>query len=209
MRTLLLSLVPLVLADVLPYEPKALSPDELAEAVAQACGPVYSKQKVAFTFVVTVDGEEKARRRHDWSPSGDTLRVSYEGVDVAFTHLNPPTAPSATPEARDEAWSAFINDSYWLLAACKANDQGVKHASSDSTHLELRFDGVGLTPGDAYTMTLDPNQQVTRWDYVLQGGTTGAWTWEEYTFVGGLSLSLTRRHVDGHKVIRFEEVEVR
>lgn len=208
MRALLLSLVPFVLADVLPM-PKAEATQDLSKEVTAACGPVYQQQKVAFTFVVTVDGQEKARRRHDWSPTGDTLRVSYEGVDVTFTHLNPPTAPTATPEARDEAWAAFINDSYWLLAACKASDQGVQHSSPDPQHLELRFDGVGLTPGDSYSMTLDSDFRVTRWDYVLQGGNTGAWTWEDYQKVGDLWLSLTRRHVDGHKVIRFEEVEVR
>ncbi|MCB9765972.1 MAG: hypothetical protein H6739_39725 [Alphaproteobacteria bacterium] len=211
MRSLTLVLLGVAAADVIPLEPARPDADDVAARMAEACGPVYAQQEIAFTFVVEKDGEEKARRRHVWSPQGGTVTSSWEGFETTLVKLDPPTgAEGAAPEDVEQAHGAFINDSYWLLAPCKVLDPGVRRSLDTEGRLVLSFEGVGLTPGDTYTFTIGPDGLPTQWAFTLQSGRQGAFTWAGHQRFGALNLST--RHVaigDGGVVIRFEEISVR
>ena len=210
----MLLLIAPALADLAP--PRQPSPDTVAAAVAQRCGNPYALQALDFTFIVERDGEEKVRRTHHWQPAAEALTVQTGGSTVAMTLIpQMPTtatdpqwaslAPGVAPEEALQAWSAFVNDSYWLLAPCKVMDNGVQRQLSDSHTLQLRFAGVGLTPGDQYTLRLQ-NSEVVGWSFVLQSGREGDFVWSEHTDVGPLHLSLRRESRDGGTVIRFADV---
>ena len=192
----------------MPLSP--LDAQAVAALVATTCGNPYDLAEISFTFVVEVEGQETLRRRHVWSPREGTLSVTEGERTVVLTQLYPYIASEAESEAAIQAWSAFVNDSYWLLAPCKAQDPGVQVLLDDQGRLELRFgEGVGLTPGDRYWLTVDESGRVTRWDYLLQTGAIGGWTWTDYGLHGGLMLSTRRVSDEGTAVIRFEELQVR
>jgi len=215
MLTLLL-LSPLALAT-----PDAeLSADALAAKVAERCGPVYSVASLAFTFVVTIDGVEKARRAHVWRPLDGSLSVSSGGETVTLTDIREGApsdaddprwatiAPGVAPEAALKAWGGFVNDSYWLIAPCKVNDPGVSRTVGEDGSLDLSFAGVGLTPGDRYQLSVDEEGRVTGWSFVLQSGREGEFVWTEHQDFGPLNLSLHRATPDGKVVIHFEAIGV-
>lgn len=201
--------------------------EALARSVAAANGDVYGVDSVSFTFIVEAGGTEKARRSHEWDRLAGTVRVTVGDQTTTLTglHAVDPSpgvadpaaraelwasiAPGATPEAAAKAWSAWINDSYWLLAAGKVLDDGVVRTVDTEGRLVLTFDGVGLTPGDTYTLTVDPTtHQVQAWDFVLQSGREGRFEWTDYTTVGPLTLSMRRATEAGDFVIRFSDVSV-
>lgn len=200
------------------------SDTSLADQVVAYAGDPYQVDRLAFTFVVEADGAEKVRRRHDWRPGRGELRVVSDGLDVAFTGLadgpglsgwvDDPAAhrtdwarvaSGADPDVAAKAWGAFINDSYWLLAPSKVKDPGVERTERDGV-LELDFDGVGLTPGDHYELSVADDGRVTGWTYTLQSGREGAWSFEDDRQLGPLRLSL--RRVSEGAVIWFDDVVV-
>jgi hypothetical protein len=184
----------------------ALAAEPLAERVAAACGPLDDLTGLRFTFVATAAGEEKARRSHDWQPATGTLTVTGGGRTVALTITDgQPHSDTASAEDVAQAWAWFTNDSYWLLAPCKVLDPGVI-AQADGDVLALRFEGVGLTPGDTYRLEVDGSGRVTGWSFVLQSGRTGSFDWTDPVRRGPLSLSLTRTAREDDFVIRFEDV---
>ena len=73
--------------------------------------------------------------------------------------------------------------------------------------LEMSFDKVGLTPGDRYLLTVDPEtSQVVAWSFVLQNGSEGSFSWTDHELHGPLTLSMSRTTEAGDFVIRFEDV---
>jgi len=199
--------------------------DALARRVADAAGDPYALKSLEFTFVVTAGEDEKARRSHSWQPQAGTLTVKMGGEPVHFSglgHTDPTrlvaepashaadwaaVSPGTDPKRAAQAWSAFINDSYWLLAPSKVMDGGVNRSIDEEGRLVLSFDGVGLTPGDRYMLTVDPESaRVTAWSFVLQGGSEGHFSWTEHTRSGPLTVSTHRATEAGDFVIRFEDV---
>lgn len=203
--------------------------DELAREVADRTGDPGELEKLAFTFVVEVDSARKVQRRHIWRPGEGKLEVQRGDDTIQFEHLaahNPTElarnpgrhvdawnsiAPEADPERAAEAWSWFINDSYWLLAPAKLFDPGVDRRLDEQGRLVLTFGDVGLTPDDRYALTVDRERGVvTSWEFDLQDGQSGRFRWTDYRSFGPLHLS-TRRVSRGEKsttVIRFEDIEV-
>lgn len=216
---LLLGLSLVAHADLLPPPPRDLpDPKAVARRVAMACGDTGALSALAFTFVVEVDGEEKVRRRHAWDAKAGTVRVTrgdaapvtfrlQSGMpdaadDPAWAQLAP-GVPAADAHA---AWAAFVNDQYWLMAPCKVLDPGVVH-SLDGDDLVLTFAGVGLTPGDRYTLELDAESAAVRaWRFRLQSGGEGHYRWVDPVEAGPLRLFTRRESVSDGKVIRFEDV---
>lgn len=194
-------------------------PTAAYEALRQ-CGPLYSLRELAFTFVVEVQGEEKVRRQHRWELPSGRIEVMQQGATtiLADTRQQMPEeaddprweqlAIDGDAQAAAAAWAAFINDSYWLLAPCKLLDPGVL-LSTEAGGLRLRFDGVGLTPGDSYLLEIDEDGRVQSWSFTLEDGRTGAFTWAEHRRVGPLELSLRRQATEGPVEIRFEDVQAR
>lgn len=107
------------------------------------------------------------------------------------------------------AYGAFINDTYWLLMPYKLLDPGVTlrdagketHGGTAYDVVELRFDSVGLTPGDTYWAYLDPaTGLMDRWAYHLEDWPAEqpntVWEWRDWQRYGGILLSSVRRNVE-------------
>lgn len=179
----------------------------LAAQIATACGNPYLLAEVGFTFVVEVDGVEQVRRTHAWKPSEGSVTVTAGDDVVHLEQIQPFIASEAPAEAALEAYKQFVNDSYWLLFPCKVLDEGVELAM-DGDRLALSFvDGTGVTSGDRYWLHADDAGRVTGWDYTLESGSEGSFTFEEPTRYGPLTLST--RATSEHVVVRFEEVFAR
>jgi hypothetical protein len=144
-------------------------------------------------------------------------------VKLQNLHHHDPSAAVSDPSAHAEVWAAvgpdvpaptaarawatWINDSYWLLAAAKLMDAGVVRALDQHGRLLLHFDGVGVTPKDAYALVFDVEQhRINAWEFTLQSGRKAHFTWSDYQTIGPLTLAMTRSNEAGDFVIRFEDV---
>ena len=206
-------------ADLIPPPPRERpDPRAVARKVAIACGDTSELQALAFTFVAEVDGVEKVRRRHAWDALASTVRVTRGDRSPITLRVQPsmPTsaddpawaslAPGVAPAEAWSAWTAFVNDQYWLMAPCKVLDPGVVH-SIDGPALVLTFAGVGLTPGDRYTLELDAESSSVRaWRFRLQSGAEGHYQWVDPVDAGPLRLFTRRESMTDGRVIRFEDV---
>lgn len=202
---------------LLPVALATSPPVDLATLAAGRCGDLSALSELSFTFVVEAGGEEKARRRHTWTPPTSSVTVTLADGPVTLTMApDMPTtaedprwaelAPGVAGARALEAWGAFVNDQFWLLAPCKVFDAGVKRTVSAPDRLQLSFEGVGLTPGDTYTLQVAPGTgRVTGWTFTLQSGREGDFAWAGHAPVGPLELSLLRTSADGGLVIRFED----
>lgn len=174
--------------------------DMLAARLTLAAGPIEGVAELRFTFVVTVDGEERVRREHVWCPEQSSVRVTAGETTTRV-------ATSGEPgDAQREAYEQFINDSYWLLVPTKLFDPGV-HRAIEGDDLRLTFAEVGVTPGDTYWLETE-GDHIVGWRFRLESGREGSFAFEDRTTVGPLTLSLTKRSRDGDAVIAFEDVGV-
>ncbi len=109
--------------------------------------------------------------------------------------------PDSSRPVLDEAYEAWINDTYWLLMPYKMKDPGVRlkyagEASRDGVEydlIELTFDDVGLTPRDRYWAHVNRRTHLMdRWSYVLQDDPPGReptiWDWTGWTRRGLILL---------------------
>lgn len=121
-----------------------------------------------------------------------------------------PVAGERAAELIENAYAAWVNDTYWLISPYKLRDPGVhlEHAGRETIDgvpydkLHLTFGDVGLTPGDQYWMFIHPETGlVERWEYVLesQEPPPTAWEWLDWERYGpGIMLSSRRvREKDG------------
>ncbi len=121
-----------------------------------------------------------------------------------------PVAGERAAELIENAYAAWVNDTYWLISPYKLRDPGVhlEHAGEETIDgvaydkLHLTFGEVGLTPGDQYWMFIHPETgRVERWEYVLesQEPPPTAWEWLDWERYGpGIMLSSRRvREKDG------------
>lgn len=145
------------------------------------------------SYVVLLDLDSPAdQRRGDAWLDGTKL----EGADEA--------------EWLDNAWSAWVNDVYWLLMPLKLRDPGVYLTSEGREDLDgvtydkvkLTFRDVGLTPGDTYWAWFDPATGLMhRWAYHLEGWEADreptAWDWLDWQSYGDVKMSGVRRKVEG------------
>ena len=213
-----------VLALTLPAMADA-DADALARKIVDRAGDPYALSSLEFTFVVTAGGDEKVRRAYSWQPRAGTLTVNMGGDAVKFEGLgtHDPTTlvtdasadeadwaavcPATAPQRAAQAWSAFVNDSYWLLAPSKLMDPGAQRSINEEGLLEMSFENVGLTPGDRYTLTVDKEtSEVVAWSFILQNGTVGSFFWTDHKASGPLTISMHRATDAGDFVIQFEDV---
>ena len=109
----------------------------------------------------------------------------------------------------ERAYGAWVNDTYWLLMPYKLRDPGVLltydgEATIGGTtydRLRLRFEGVGLTPGDTYWAYINRDTSLMdRWEYFLESWEEGreptGWDWVGWRRYGGIMLSPLRVKVD-------------
>ena len=105
----------------------------------------------------------------------------------------------------ERAWSAWINDTYWLFMPYKLMDPGV-NLSHDGVEtidgntydkLKLTFEQVGLTPGDTYWAWINRETGLMdQWAYVLQDWEEGreatVWKWLDWQRHGNIMLASKR-----------------
>lgn len=187
-----------------------------------------------FDFVVVSEGKERARFKHWWDKKSGRARV--EGPDdkgqnvvaifriadktgISFTGGMPDIDSSSIASHIQNGYERWVNDTYWLMMPFKLRDPGthLKHARTETGEsgqaydvLELTFSPeVGLTPQDHYWLYVNrATHLIDRWEFVLTGREPppqGA-SWEEWTGVGPVRLSLLRRFKDRPAMIRFENV---
>ncbi len=179
--------------------PAAPPPATLLDRVVARAGYPYREPGLAFTF--EAGGTARA---HRWDIPGRKAEVRWTAKSGEVCTVTVPVPYTGDDALQKEAWALFTNDQYWLLAPSKWKDPGT-HVETRDNDLVITFDGVGLTPGDRYVAHVDPvTADVTGWEYVLEGGRTGAWTWAPPTAVGGLHLSLERTSPE--RTIRFTGV---
>ena len=185
---------------------------------------------IYFSFAVERDGKRVASRTHLWDRWEGRLRYETREKDgtpvVVLLDVNsrqgdayrlPAEAPAGAPpggasppvkvdaaSARsllDEAYEAWVNDTYWLLMPFKMKDPGVhlKYAGEERRNgdeydmVELSFDDVGLTPRDRYWAHVNRRTHLMdRWSYILQDDPPGSqptiWDWTGWTRRGRILL---------------------
>ncbi len=117
-------------------------------------------------------------------------------------HAGRPLDPPHAKPLLEEAYEAWINDTYWLLMPYKMKDPGVRLEDAGETSIggesydrvRLTFDHVGLTPGDRYWAYINRRtHRMDRWAYVLEddppGSPPSTWEWKGWTRYGRLLLS--------------------
>lgn len=124
-------------------------------------------------------------------------------------------------ELLENAYGAWINDTYWLLAPYKLRDPGVNLAYESEATLDggtydvlaLSFEAVGLTPGDRYWIYVDRESGlVHRWEYVLEhqppDSTPTAWNWEGWQRYGEIMLAPLREQPREDRLLDLSPIAV-
>ncbi|HEX4952097.1 MAG TPA: hypothetical protein VF017_01700 [Thermoanaerobaculia bacterium] len=124
-------------------------------------------------------------------------------------------------QALDNAYGAWINDTYWLLMPFKMTDPGVILAPAGEEtidgnvydKLHLRFEKVGLTPGDQYWVFVNRSTGlIDRWSYILEsfepGRAATVWQWRDWQSYGPLKLSGTRFNLTANQTLGLDRIEV-
>jgi hypothetical protein len=133
-----------------------------------------------------------------------------------------PAEGDAKRRMLQNAYAAWVNDTYWLLMPYKLQDPGVHLAYDGQEDIDgvtydkllVSFDHVGLTPGDRYWAYINPTTGLMdRWAFILQdqdpNGPPSAWRWEGWQRYGNILLAPTRRQVGGdERVLSLAPIEV-
>ncbi len=197
-------------------DPQAVS---LADLVMAALGGQRAWDEthfLRFAFAVDKAGRRVAYRTHLWDRWGGRLRYEASETDgsARVVLLNVGTRvgeayrggtrlePAAAKPLLEEAYEAWINDTYWLLMPYKMKDPGVRlHDAGEENRdgrvydrVLLTFDGVGLTPGDRYWAFINRQTHLMdRWSYVLQDDPPGreptVWDWKGWARYGKILLA--------------------
>jgi hypothetical protein len=192
--------------------------DEMMDAMGGEAGWQQARY-LRFDWVVEREGKTVVHTRHLWDRYDGRYRVEWESHQgqklEAFFNVNTrsgivfvngePARAEDEPKYLDQAYSRFINDSYWLLMPWKLKDPGVQLQYRGRRTLdgkgydlvEVSFEAVGLTSGDHYWAYINRRTHLMdRWAYFLQDykGTPSldkatAWDWRGWEQVGGLRLA--------------------
>jgi hypothetical protein len=171
-----------------------------------------------WSYGAEVNDTVRATRRHAWNKHTGWHRV--EGLDragnryVIIHNLN---------DGAGRAWVAgqtiegdslrkliergknlWVNDAYWMLMPYKMLDPGVilsleapvERGGKTCDRIAMRFENVGLTPGDRYWVDIERDtRRVCAWEMVLQGQQPPprVYTWEGWEEHDGLWFPTARR----------------
>lgn len=208
----------------------------VADQVLERLGGADALSKVSritFDFAVVTKGAKTHSVHHAWDVAHRSDEVTWRSRDGKALRAKvdlrtkegdawknrAKLAGAERREALDDAFARWTNDTYWLLAPYKIRDPGVvlTHEGEEAVDgkpvdvLRLRFENVGLTPGDTYRMYVDrASHLVVRWDFVLEGesGEPKAWNWTEWRAHGPIWLAGDRVRDGGETIIRMEGLSV-
>ncbi|MFC4872664.1 hypothetical protein [Negadavirga shengliensis] len=192
-------------------------PEGLPGQVSRAYGfdRLESVASISYTWNVRRDSVTVDTR--DWSWDLEKGEVFYSGPDTAVTYLI-----SEKTDALESVDKRFINDKYWLLFPFQLawdtgyeseviEDQNSPIHNERTTKLIIRYnDSDGYTPGDAYDLYIDDNNQIREWVFRRGDGPEGrAMTWENVQDFEGIKIALDHRNDAGEKTIWFTNVTVK
>ena len=179
-----------------------------------------------------MDGSDPLVRAHRWDRWEGNARVEAPtqegGSYVAIFNTSDPESGRVWVDgveiAGDEAaarlrsaYSAHINDSYWLIMPYKWTDPGVTaryvgEEVDEATGLrwekvELSFEEVGLTPQNVYRGWIHPETGLMeRWEHFRTADAEPSPSdWTDWTRSGPISLAMNRQS-DGQVRIFFSHV---
>jgi plasmid maintenance system killer protein len=213
-------------------DPKAV---KVAQEVMEALGGEQawrSTHFLRFDFAVGKEGKTLFSRSHTWDKWTGDYRLegkTKEGKTyLTIMSLNTKDGKAyrdgkalegeEKKKALEDAYGAWVNDTYWLLMPYKMQDPGVV-LSYDGTKAQgkdpcdvvvLHFSGVGLTPKDSYSVWVNQKTHlVERWDYVLQGekAERGSFLWTGWKPYGSVLLAPDREAIKGGTKIFFPVLE--
>ena len=141
----------------------------------------------------------------------NTGKVRLKGQEV--------TQPDSLAKYVQRGKEIWINDSYWLFMPFKLKDSGVTltYAGEDTLIgggtaevLELRFEGVGVTPQNKYEVFVDPEDHlVKQWAFYPEAAMDTprfVLPWNGYQTYGSLKLGGDRGERDISDIQVLEEV---
>ena len=192
-------------------DPKAVA---IADQVMEALGggeAWRNTRYLRFDFAVDAGGKTVVRRAHTWdkwtgryrfeSPKeGSVVLMNINSKEGTVYSKGKLVAGAAAKKALDEAYEAWVNDTYWLLMPYKMKDPGV-HLALDGQASEgkvtydkvlLTFDNVGLTPKDRYWAWINRDTHLMdKWEFLLQGAKPPAepFLWKNWQRHGKVLLS--------------------
>ncbi len=216
-------------------------------STAAAAGADPRAQAVAERAMAALGGEESwaatrflrftfaGARTHHWDKATGRHRLegkTREGDSYLVLHnLNTregeaylngeKLAGEAAAQWLERAYSAWINDTYWLLMPYKLRDPGVTLSYDGEEEIDgkvydklhLRFAGVGLTPGDQYWAYINRETGLMdRWAYILESYEPGQaathWRWGGWAQHGGIMLASDRVNVESGRELPLADIAV-
>ena len=204
-RTVAILVVMLMLTPTLFAQPK--SAEALADAIMKANGADHwGKVKIIrWTFA--------GGRKHVWNlKDGTDVVTAKDGKSTTIKVTAMPTDPE-----EKKAFQAWTNDSYWLIAPLKIKDPGVmlstapneKIDGKDLLVLHLKFQDVGMTPGDQYNMFIDPQTMLlSYWEYMPSANKKTRYSWEGYKDFNGIKIATEHKRDAGGSGPNMSDVAV-
>ena len=141
----------------------------------------------------------------------NTGKVRLKGQEI--------TQPDSLAKYVQRGKEIWINDSYWLFMPFKLKDSGVTltyhgedtlMGGGPAEVLELRFDGVGVTPQNKYEVYVDPEDHlVKQWAFypeAVMDTPRFVLPWNDYQTYGSLKLGGDRGERDISDIQVPEEV---
>lgn len=156
----------------------------------------------------------RAHRLDRWEGRARARFDTDMGELIALFDLDDPTSGRAWIDGEEvegddarallqRAYSAHVNDSYWLLMPYKWTDPGVtaRYVGEEEEEgrtfevVELSFeDETGLTPNNMYRAFVNPESgRMERWHFLRDADANPSPSdWTEWTRVGPIELSMNR-----------------
>ena len=158
-------------------------------------------KRLKFTFNVEQNGQQRAQVSHDWDLVTGVDTITHRDGRITSVNVYSFDPATATDDEKKD-FRSWTNDSYWLLMPLKLGDPGVKFGAVTTTldgppsqaTVTMSFgDGVGLTSGDQYDLSIDLERGVVDgWTFRPGPGKATTWAWTDYRDFNGLRLATNR-----------------
>lgn len=164
-------LVYLFIDESVPNGTQGQEAEELTDEMLQALN------KSGFDTLSMIKFIYPRGHKYEWNRAENKVRVTWEENDV-FLDLNQPLEDLSALEY--QGYKYFINDTFWLVAPFKIQDDGVIRSTvevEDGRGLLVTYTTGGVTPGDSYLWIID------------ERGFPKAWKlWTSNVPIGGLEF---------------------